>query len=168
MRVVSIHIYGISMRHMRAKHGINQLPALCFSVRAGMPCFDPLHAFKRQICATTSKRPRTQPNALQREVDIQSLKNPRVKDARALLRRRQREKEGKILLEGQRLISDALHAGAVPHEFFYTRQALERGDAVQRLRNEVVNYGAEEFLVSDSVIRSFSDTTTPQVRQSLP
>lgn len=148
------------------KYGLHQLRFLCFSACLVLHRFDPVHVLKRWICTTKANHPRAQPTALQ-HVDIQSLKNPRVKDARALLRRRQREKEGKILLEGQRLISDALCAGAVPLEFFCTREALERSDAIQRLRNEIVDCGAEDFLVSDSVIRSFSDTTTPQVRRPL-
>lgn len=96
---------------------------------------------------------------------IQSVKNQRVKDARALLRRRQREKENRILLEGRRLIMDALEAGVRAHELFFTPEALERTEETERLRKGMVERGARDFLVSDQVIRSFSDTVNPQVRK---
>lgn len=96
-------------------------------------------------------------------VEIQSMKNPRIKDVRTLLQRRQRDKQNRILLEGQRLIADALQAGIQPLELFCTPEALERSDKVVSLREAVGETGAANFIVSDAVIRSLSDTVTPQV-----
>ena len=103
-------------------------------------------------------------SAMSKPTIIQSVKNQRVKDARALLKRRQRDKENRILLEGRRLISDALDAGVTPHEIFYTEDATLRIEQLHVLRDKWIRDGAHESLVSDEVIRSFSDTVTPQVR----
>lgn len=101
----------------------------------------------------------------QEVTEIVSVKNRRVKEARGLLMRRHREQSNKILLEGQRLISDAVEAGISPHEVFYSNEIAARSDRVQELLKKVSQSGAETFLVSDGVIRALSDTVTPQVRQ---
>lgn len=95
--------------------------------------------------------------------EISSLKNPRVKEARALLNRRHREKTGKILLEGRRLIQDALQQDLQPLEFFYTKHALERSHENLSLQSIMRTRGAKDYLVPDAVIRSFSATVNPQV-----
>ncbi|CAN8067752.1 unnamed protein product [Agarophyton chilense] len=93
---------------------------------------------------------------------ISSVKNPRVKEARAMLNRRYREKTGRILLEGRRLISDGLEQHLKPIEFFYTKQALERSSENASLLSSMQNRGAKDYLVPDAVIRLFSDTVNPQ------
>lgn len=147
-----------SSRYQSMQNCSGHLPRLCFS-----PCTflskPQLRSGRKRACHQM-RRARTTAVA---EVEIQSHKNPRVKDARALLRRRHREKEGRLLLEGQRLIADALEAGVEPREFFCTRESLERSDVNRALRESVLKKGAESVLVSDSVIRSFSDTVNPQV-----
>lgn len=95
-------------------------------------------------------------------LEIHSVKNQRVKDARALLKRRQRDKESRILLEGQRLISDALEAGVNPLDFFYTEQALQNSEMNSKIRSAMLKSGSTEALVSDAVMRSFTDTVSPQ------
>lgn len=95
--------------------------------------------------------------------EIQSSKNPRVKFARALLLRRQREKTDKILLEGQRLIKDALEAGTKPHSLFYTRQAMEYETTNKLIHQNMRQQGADDVCVSDKVLTSISDTIHPQV-----
>ncbi|KAI0564831.1 RNA methyltransferase [Gracilaria domingensis] len=94
--------------------------------------------------------------------EITSIKNPRVKEARAMLNRRHREKTGRLLLEGRRLISDGLDQRLKPIEFFYTSQALERGEDTASLRSAMRSRGAKDYMVPDAVIRSFSDTVNPQ------
>lgn len=132
-------------------------------------CFSPTPFFPFSRCNLSLKFHSSQRRCLcsltmTHEPEIQSLKNPRVKAARALIRRRQREKENKILLEGQRLISDALEKGVVPLDFYYTKEGLERNEANFLLLSKMRSKGASHILVSDPVIRSFSDTTNPQVR----
>lgn len=101
----------------------------------------------------------------QEATEIVSVKNRRIKEARGLLMRRHREQSNKILLEGQRLISDAVEAGISPHEVYYTNEIAARNDRVHELLEKVSQSGAETFVVSDGVIRALSDTVTPQVRQ---
>lgn len=96
------------------------------------------------------------------DLQVSSLQNSRVKAARALLRRRQREKESRILLEGHRLVSDALDSGLVPHTLFYTPEALERAPSGSHLRKLVNICGEQAIVVSEQVIHSMSDTVSPQ------
>lgn len=117
-------------------------------------------AFPRRTCPNSTKSFRMLSHT---DADIHSLRNQRVKDARALLRRRQREKEGKILLEGHRLISDAVDAGVAPQCFFYTKAALDRNKSHYALRDVMRHKGADDLAVTESVIRSLSDTVNPQV-----
>jgi RNA 2'-O ribose methyltransferase substrate binding len=95
---------------------------------------------------------------------VRSLKNARVKAARALLRRRGRERAGALLVEGHRLVLDALDTGCKADALFYTECALGRGEYGHRLRG-IVEDGRVEggcVLVSDEVMESISDTVTPQ------
>lgn len=147
-----------SSQYQSMQNCSGQLPRLCFSSCAFLST--PRFLSGRKRACHQMRRARTTAVA---DVEIHSLKNPRVKDARALLRRRQREKEGRILLEGQRLIADALEAGVEPREFFCTRESLERSNVNCALKESILRKGAEGFLVSDNVIRSFSDTVNPQV-----
>lgn len=95
--------------------------------------------------------------------EILSAKNARVKEAHRLLTRRQRDKTGKILLEGQRLIHDAVDAGVKPLEVYFTHEAVEKNVRVQELLDKLPFDMTKRFVVSDAVIRALSDTVTPQV-----
>lgn len=95
--------------------------------------------------------------------DIQSPKNPRVKEAKSLLQRRQREKRNLILLEGQRLISDAIGAGVHPQQLFMTREACQRNEAIADIRRAAADKRALQFFVTDPIMQSITDTVTPQV-----
>lgn len=89
---------------------------------------------------------------------ITSLQNSRIKAARALQRRRQRERQGRLLIEGLRLVEDALAAGYPPEVLFYTAEiaADPRGAALLA----AVGRAAEE--VSPEVMASLTETVTPQ------
>lgn len=81
---------------------------------------------------------------------ITSQQNPRVKLVQALQNRaRTRRKEGKIVLEGVRLVRDALAQGQTPEFVFYTPDT-----AADNLPH------AEA--VSDAVMKAMSDTQQPQ------
>lgn len=84
---------------------------------------------------------------------ITSLTNPRVKAARALHRRRVRERENKILLEGVRLVHDALAAGVPFETVFYTPE--QEAHIPEDLRPHA-------WVVSETVMQALSDTVTPQ------
>jgi TrmH family RNA methyltransferase len=88
---------------------------------------------------------------------ISSLQNDRVKLAYALQSRtRNRRKEDKIVLEGVRLISDALSHGTTPDFILYNPAQLD--DAfIQQMTQQ-----SDVFTVTDEVIQYLSDTETPQ------
>lgn len=114
-----------------------------------------------------SKRPRCNTKTVSEQIEIQSVKNPRVKEARALLQRQHRDKRALILLEGQRLIADALHAAVKPIELYYTHDAIERNNNIALLRESAAKAGSACFLTSEAVIRSLSDTVNPQVSRTI-
>lgn len=90
---------------------------------------------------------------------LESLNNPRIKAARGLLRRRNREAESKVLLEGHRLVLDALNAGLVLESVYYTESALTRGSRASALSSALAQ--CNPTLVSDKVMSSLSDVVTP-------
>uniref|UniRef100_A0A673UGR0 RNA 2-O ribose methyltransferase substrate binding domain-containing protein n=2 Tax=Suricata suricatta TaxID=37032 RepID=A0A673UGR0_SURSU len=67
-----------------------------------------------------------------------------------------REKHGKILLEGRRLIADALKAGAVPKVFFFSRLEYIKELPVDKLK------GVSLIKVKFEDITVWSDLVTPQ------
>lgn len=67
-----------------------------------------------------------------------------------------REKQGKILLEGRRLIADALKAGAVPQTFFFSRLDYLKELPADKLK------GVRLVKVKFEEIKEWSDLVTPQ------
>ncbi|XP_054429252.1 rRNA methyltransferase 3, mitochondrial isoform X2 [Pteronotus mesoamericanus] len=67
-----------------------------------------------------------------------------------------REKQGKILLEGRRLIADALKAGAVPKVFFFSRLEYLKELPIDKLK------GVSLIKVKFEDIKDWSDLVTPQ------
>jgi RNA methyltransferase, TrmH family len=94
---------------------------------------------------------------------ISSAQNPRVKLVRQLQSRgKVRRNEKKIVLEGVRLINDALDAH-IPAEFvFYTEGVREDNDAVDRLLTRLENADALCLPVIAPLMQEMSDTETPQ------
>lgn len=89
-------------------------------------------------------------------MELTSTKNPRVRAAAALARRRERRDRGRHLVEGLHPVSEALAAGVVD-EIFVTaeRQADLFGQA--GVDAEVVVH-----LVPDHVLAAVADASTPQ------
>lgn len=67
-----------------------------------------------------------------------------------------REKQGKILLEGRRLIADALKAGAMPQIFFFSRLEYIKELPIEKLK------GVSLIKVKFEDIKDWSDLVTPQ------
>lgn len=89
---------------------------------------------------------------------ISSLQNPRVKLMYSLQNRpRGRRKENKLVLEGTRLIQDALDSGARPDFGFYTPEAADY-ELIARLQDR----RATLIPVSNQVMQHISDTQQPQ------
>jgi TrmH family RNA methyltransferase len=93
---------------------------------------------------------------------ITSLKNDRVRTVRALQgRRRVRQRERHLVLEGVRLVEEAVRASALPAFVFYTpsAEADERGS---RLLTSLREMDVPCTAVSERVMAACSDTETPQ------
>jgi TrmH family RNA methyltransferase len=91
---------------------------------------------------------------------ITSLNNSRVKLIRNLQKnRRTRQKEGVFVIEGTRLVDEAIAADAHFQMAFHTNHLDDRG---RGLIHGMQRAGAEVFAVSDEVMSACSDTVTPQ------
>lgn len=89
---------------------------------------------------------------------ITSLQNEKVKLARMLQESaRVRRKEGRIVLEGMRLVRDAVQAGQHPEFTLYTADVRDEG-----LLRLLISIGIEPLPVSEAVMRHVSETQQPQ------
>ena len=91
---------------------------------------------------------------------ISSIQNPKIKRIRLLqTQTRSRKKEAAFIVEGIRLVEEALQTGQVPELVIYTRDIDSRGEQlVGRFHEKKVV--CEE--VSQEVLKAASDTETPQ------
>ncbi|MEL7236159.1 MAG: RNA methyltransferase, partial [Chloroflexota bacterium] len=88
---------------------------------------------------------------------ITSTQNTKVKLANALLSRtRTRKKEGKIVLEGVRLVRDAWLNGAVPEFVLHTPGTDDE------FTDKLARTGVDVSPVNDEVMRHVTDTQSPQ------
>lgn len=92
---------------------------------------------------------------------ITSADNPRVKQARALLEQRGRETYGLCLVEGVRLIEEALRAGRTPALVFFLDQTRTNPRAATLLE-AAARTGADLMEVSSRVFGTLSDTVASQ------
>ena len=91
---------------------------------------------------------------------ITSASNDRIKLVRALqTQAKTRRREGKIVLEGVRLINDALAVGSVPDFVLYTSELTNTGRALLARFKEL---HVTCFEVSDELMTTIADTDTPQ------
>ena len=93
---------------------------------------------------------------------ITSLKNDKVRYVRALQsRRRVRQREHRFVLEGVRLVEEAVRASVVPDFAFYTApvEADRRGN---RLLASLRDLNVPCYAVTEPVLAACSDTETPQ------
>ncbi len=95
---------------------------------------------------------------------ITSLANPKVRWARSLLQGRARRREGHFLIEGVRLVEEALRVGSVPTLAFFSPalEATPRGRALLQALLASPEARERVFPVSEAVLGSLSDTVTPQ------
>jgi RNA methyltransferase, TrmH family len=94
---------------------------------------------------------------------ITSATNEKLKLIKKLYARRQREKAGLILLEGHRLVLDALEAGLSPQFVLCTDAALSDAGEGERLRAALLATSDCNVLRAPTdLFNGVSDTTTPQ------
>jgi TrmH family RNA methyltransferase len=92
---------------------------------------------------------------------ISSTQNERVKYIRSLARRRVRQREGRFVVEGTRLIDEAARAGIEPVLALYTKSwgATPEG---QRLSAWLAQAVEGSWLASDRVLAACAGTQNPQ------
>ncbi len=94
---------------------------------------------------------------------ISSLHNDRVKTIHALQSfGKTRRTESRVVLEGTRLIADALESGAQPEYALYTIDSTETDKLGGRLFERLRERGVECVEVTPEVMTHCSDTQTPQ------
>ena len=94
-------------------------------------------------------------------VHISSLENPKVKELRSLCRRQVRYRERLFLIEGTRLVEEAIAAGLPLHLVLYVPELLqgtERGEAL------LARFSAspQSFPTTPQILERVADTVTPQ------
>ena len=83
-----------------------------------------------------------------------------MKYVRSLYRRRVRHRERHFVIEGLRLVEEALRAGVVPALAFFTPDLdSQRGGELLAVIEDLCG---ECFVVTDTVMRALSDTVSPQ------
>ena len=86
---------------------------------------------------------------------ITSAKNPVVRDMKAMSQRKGREAQGRFLVEGEKMIREALGCGLAIHDVL----ALEsHADFAESLSGR----GARVYQVPEGILSSVCDTKTPQ------
>lgn len=91
---------------------------------------------------------------------ITAKNNPKIKETKALLTSsKERKNSGLFVLEGVRLCCDAQKSGCKIKTVFYTENCAEKyADDIALLKNNCESF----FVVSKDVLKSISDTVTPQ------
>lgn len=91
---------------------------------------------------------------------ITSAQNPKIQQVRALLSHpRQRRESETFVVEGVRMVEEALASGSTPLRAFYSTNLSTRG--LQALEG-FYQQGAEVEEISEHLMQSLSDTETPQ------
>ncbi len=94
---------------------------------------------------------------------ITSLHNDRIKLIRALQSHgKTRRAEKRIVLEGTRLINDALDSGTFPTFALYTVDSIAEGKLGGSLFDTLRSANIESFEVSQEIMTQVSDTQSPQ------
>ena len=92
---------------------------------------------------------------------ITSVANEKVKYVRSLYRRRVRYRERRFVIEGVRLMREAIRAGIMPALVFYS-EGMDVIPSGRELLAEVQEVNLPTFAVSERVMRAMTDTVSPQ------
>jgi TrmH family RNA methyltransferase len=91
---------------------------------------------------------------------IQSTQNPKIQRVRALLgKSKERRGQNRFVLEGVRLIEEAMRTGAQPETLLFGSEPSQRALALMR---QAVSAGADVEEVKDNILDSLSDTRAGQ------
>jgi TrmH family RNA methyltransferase len=86
---------------------------------------------------------------------ISSMRNSRVVDARKLLQRKYRTRQGRFLVEGGQLLWMALDGGFIVDQVYFTGQ-VDRHSSMGLLLSRLQNQGAELCSVTPAILSSLS------------
>jgi len=92
---------------------------------------------------------------------ITSTQNERIKYVRSLARRRVRQREGRFVVEGTRLVEEVVRAGIRPALVLYT-EAWAASSAARHLLPPLGVAEEGAWPVSEAVLAACADTRTPQ------
>jgi RNA methyltransferase, TrmH family len=93
---------------------------------------------------------------------ITSTGNERIKTVRKLHSGQHRRRTGRLLIEGVRLVSDALQSGLDPDEVFYAPDLVSHSTDSEELLDRLRDRAIPCTTVSPPVLASLSQTVTPQ------
>lgn len=91
--------------------------------------------------------------------EITSVQNPAAKRLRSLKEKKFREASGQMLVEGEKLLREAVESGLGVHEVLIDREQAER---FAPLAEEMRRAGGQVFLAGTHVLEAVCDTKTPQ------
>jgi len=92
---------------------------------------------------------------------ITSIHNERIKYTRSLGRRRVRQREGRFVVEGTRLVEEVVRAGIKPTLVLYT-ESWSSSPAARSLAPALDQAEGGGWLVSEAVLAACADTQAPQ------
>ncbi len=93
---------------------------------------------------------------------ITSTTNPRIKAARKLQDRQQRQRTSLFLIEGVRLVQDALNSGIRFEELYYVTELMQEREQATELLQHAQASDISSTEVSSRVLQSLCDTVSPQ------
>jgi TrmH family RNA methyltransferase len=91
---------------------------------------------------------------------ISSSQNSKIKFLRSLYRKKYRREENKFLLEGRRIVEDALKEKANLSQAYYSPQFID--NQINRELVKKLKSNTEVFQIEDSLLEEVADTETPQ------
>jgi TrmH family RNA methyltransferase len=95
-------------------------------------------------------------------IEISSIDNQQIRTTRKLQRRRQRYREGMFLIEGVRLVGDALQSGVKLHRIFYAPTMIAENATAQALVTQCDAMQVPCLACTPAVISTLTETVTPQ------
>lgn len=99
---------------------------------------------------------------LNRQLDVTSVQNSKVKLMRSFHKRRTREEQGKVLVEGHRLVCDLIEGGLSPELVLVSPEALTAAPG-RRLQAALEALSADVVAVStQEIVQRCCDTVTAQ------
>ncbi|MGE5398241.1 MAG: TrmH family RNA methyltransferase [Chitinophagales bacterium] len=87
--------------------------------------------------------------------EITSRENPIIKYAASLHTHKAREREGKFLIEGIKLVEEAISKPGLVDSVLINRESIERVEGISQFRGQI-------FVISPNLNKLISDTQTPQ------